>query len=326
MLKNFPSVLALLVTAVLGPAVRTAASAEVPTLFLIGDSTVKNGRGDGADGLWGWGQVLEPHFDTNRIRIRNRALGGRSSRTYLTEGLWDRVLVDLKPGDFVLMQFGHNDGGQLFTGNRPRASLKGTGDAIREGTVEPTGVHEVVHTYGWYLRRYIADTRRAGATPIVLSPVPRNIWTDGAVARASDDYGRWARESAQAEGVDFIDLNELVALTYEGMGEDTVRRDYFTQQDHTHTTQAGARVSAACVAAGLRGLVGCALRLYLGAESRNRERVRTTAARRFDFGPGPVAPGWTAVAATIRYTAELGYGFDLGTQGRRGERHTWRLP
>src|SRR5437867_12654193 len=103
------------------------ASAEQPTLFIIGDSTVKNGSGEGADGLWGWGSVIGPHFDATRIKIENRALGGRSSRTFLTEGLWAKVLADLKAGDFVLMQFGHNDGGPLDSG-RARASLKGNGD------------------------------------------------------------------------------------------------------------------------------------------------------------------------------------------------------
>ena len=97
-----------------------AQDAKIPTLWLIGDSTVKNGRGDGAGSLWGWGDLLAPHFDTDKIRVVNRALGGRSSRSFLTEGLWDKVLADVEPGDFVMMQFGHNDGGERFKGARPR--------------------------------------------------------------------------------------------------------------------------------------------------------------------------------------------------------------
>src|SRR5436853_7002484 len=88
-------------------------------IFLIGDSTVRNGKGDGAGGLWGWGDFFAAHFDTNKVRVFNRALGGRSSRTFFTEGLWEKVRADLRPGDFVLMQFGHNDGGELSQGDRP---------------------------------------------------------------------------------------------------------------------------------------------------------------------------------------------------------------
>lgn len=227
-------------------------SAERPTLFLIGDSTVKNGRGDGAGGLWGWGQVLAPHFDLERINVANQAIGGRSSRTFLTEGRWDRVLSELRPGDFVLIQFGHNDGGELFNGDRPRASLKGNGDETREGVVTVTGKAETVHSYGWYLRRYVAGAQAKGATAIVLSPVPRNIWNDRHVARASHDYGKWAAEAAQAEGATFVDLNEIIARRYEAIGEETVKRDYFTAADHTHTTKAGAQVNAQCVVQGLR--------------------------------------------------------------------------
>ena len=172
----------------------------LPTLDLNGDSTVKNGT----KGQLGWGSVLSPHFV---IPIVNRALGGRSSRTFLTEGLWDKVVADLKPGDFVLMQFGHNDGGDKFKGTRPRASIKGNGEETEKGIVEATGKEELVHSYGWYLRRYITDAKAKGATPLVLSPVPRNIWKDSKVGRASGDYGKWAREAAEQEKVPFIDLN-----------------------------------------------------------------------------------------------------------------------
>ena len=232
----------------------TAAASDRPIIFLIGDSTVRNGRGDGAGALWGWGDFLGDHFDTNKVRVVNRALGGRSSRTFLTEGLWDKVKKELHPGDFVLMQFGHNDGGEIAKGDRPRASLKGNSDESKEVTVEKTGATEVVHTYGWYLRRYIADTKAAGATPIVLSPIPRNIWKEGKVARASNDYGKWAAEAAKNSGALFVDLNELIARRYEELGEPRVASELFTTKDHTHTTRAGAQLNADCVAIGLRDL------------------------------------------------------------------------
>src|SRR4051794_39629090 len=75
-----------------------AAEADLPTLFIIGDSTLKNGSGKGEGGLWGWGAPIADYFDQSKIKVENRALGGRSSRTYLTEGLWDKVLSAIKPG------------------------------------------------------------------------------------------------------------------------------------------------------------------------------------------------------------------------------------
>lgn len=229
-----------------------------PTLFLIGDSTVKNGT----RGQVGWGSVIGRHFDGTKIRIANRALGGRSSRSYLREGLWDKVAAELQPGDFVIMQFGHNDSGPLDA-QKARASIKGNSDEAKEVTIKETGAKETVHSFGWYLRKYIADAKAKGATPIVCSLVPRNLWKDGKVARAAESHGKWAREAAEQAGALFIDLNELVATRYEADGQHRVAAEYFTSADHTHTSQAGAEVNAACVVEGIRGLQDCPLRTYL---------------------------------------------------------------
>ncbi|HUR47412.1 MAG TPA: rhamnogalacturonan acetylesterase [Candidatus Saccharimonadales bacterium] len=225
-------------------------------LFIIGDSTVKNNT----PGQMGWGTRLAAFFDTNRIKIENRALAGRSSRTFFTEGLWGKVLQEIQPGDHLLMQFGHNDGGGL---NEPkgRASLKGNGDETRE--VEKDGKQEMVHTYGWYLRKYAHDAKEKGATPIVLSLIPRNVWQGEKVNRAAKDYGKWAREAAESEGALFVDLNEIVAKRYEAEGKEKVQQLYFDPADHTHTKAAGAQVNAQCVAAGVRELKGCALAGFL---------------------------------------------------------------
>lgn len=227
-----------------------------PTLFLIGDSTVRNHT----RGQLGWGDPIAASFDSSKITVTNRALGGRSSRTYLTEGLWDKILAELNPGDFVLMQFGHNDGGPLDEG-RARASLKGTSDDSRVVTNKTSGKIEIVHSYGWYLRKYIADTKAKGATAIVLSPVPRKIWKDGKVMRASNDYGKWAKESAAAEHAVFVDLNDIVARHYEELGQEKVNTLF--GDEHTHTNAEGAKLNAQCVVEGLRALKNCALTQYL---------------------------------------------------------------
>src|SRR3954453_2242717 len=80
---------------------------KLPTLYIVGDSTVKSDAP-----LRSWGQELAQFFDLKKINVVNRAIGGRSSRTFQNEGRWDKVLADLKPGDFVLIQFGHNDVGK----------------------------------------------------------------------------------------------------------------------------------------------------------------------------------------------------------------------
>jgi rhamnogalacturonan acetylesterase len=235
---------------------------EKPTLYIIGDSTVKNGSGKGGGGLWGWGDFMYEQLDTMKISIRNFARGGRSSRTFVTEGLWDNVLSKIKPGDFVIMQFGHNDGGAVNDSSRARGTIRGTGEETQEIDNILTGKHEVVHSFGWYMRKYITDAQAKGATPIVCSLIPRNDWKDGKVLRASDSYGKWAGESAVSGNAFFIDLNGIIAVRYESIGQQEVTSKFFLTE-HTHTTEAGAKLNAAAVAEGIKSLNGCELNKYL---------------------------------------------------------------
>jgi lysophospholipase L1-like esterase len=227
------------------------ADPALPSLLLIGDSTVRNGRGDGAGGEWGWGDPLADHFDRTRLNIVNRAIGGLSSRTFRTQGHWARALTLLKPGDYVVMQFGHNDAGPLNDDSRARGTIRGTGDETEEINNLLTGRPEVVHTYGWYLRQYIREARAAGAIPVVCSPVPRKQWRDGKIVRSDGDgYAGWAKRVAAEEGAAFIDLNELIAQRYESLGAEAVAALF--ADAHTHTSRAGAELNAAIVAEALR--------------------------------------------------------------------------
>jgi rhamnogalacturonan acetylesterase len=221
---------------------------DLPTLFIIGDSTVHNTT----SGLCGWGDVIGQLFDTSKINIQNRAMGGRSSRTFMAEGRWDRALADMKSGDFVLMQFGHNDGGAINDTSRARGSIRGNGDESQEIDNQLTGKHETVHSYGWYMRKYIADTKAKNATPIVLSLVPRNQWKDGKVIRGTDTYVKWAQEAAQQQGAAFIDLNDIIARHYEQLGPE--KTNAFFPGDHTHTSPAGAMLNAQSVVEGIKAL------------------------------------------------------------------------
>lgn len=246
------------------PAMRMPEPADpkLPSLFLIGDSTVRNGWGDGRNGQWGWGEPIAAFFDKTKINVVNRALGGRSSRTYLSEGHWDKVLAMLKPGDVVMIQFGHNDGGAVNDTSRARGTIKGIGEETEEIDNLITKKHEVVHSYGWYLRKYIADTRAKGATPIVCSLVPRKIWADGKIVR--EDYVKWAAEVARSENAPFVDLNEIVARRYEELGLEKVNALF--ADEHTHTTLEGAELNAASVIAGLKGLPANPLAAYFAGK------------------------------------------------------------
>ncbi len=195
----------------------TIFQSSASTLWLIGDSTVKNGA----------------------------------------------VKAEIKPGDYVLLQFGHNDAGkvagELAPGKPTRASLQGIGEETEEAIMGPEKT-ETVHTYGWYLRQFVQGAKERGATPIVLSPVPRNDWKDGKVFR-STDFGKWALEVAKAEQVPFIDLNEIVAKHYEALGQERVKP--FFPNEHTHTSEDGAKLNAQSVVEGILSLKDLPLRTFV---------------------------------------------------------------
>jgi lysophospholipase L1-like esterase len=208
---------------------------RLPTLFIVGDSTVKTGT----KGQKGWGDPIAELFDKSKVKVENHAIGGRSSRTFQTEGRWDKVLAAARPGDFVLIQMGHNDGGPLDDAQRARGSIRGTGDETKEIDNPVTKMKEVVHTYGWYMRKYVADARDKKLTPIIVAPIPhcpQKQVEKGDVEK--NNYVVWSEEVAKAEKADLVNLNKLVMAKY-------------------------AELNAACVAEGLRALKDCKLKDYL---------------------------------------------------------------
>ena len=115
-----------------------------------------------------------------------------------------------------------------------------------------TKKHEVVHTFGWYIRKMIADVKARGASPIVLSLTLRNRWDDGKIERGSGRYSQWSFDIAKYAAVPFIDLTNRVADAFDQLGEEKVKALY--PQDHTHFNAEGADLHAAMVVAGLKGL------------------------------------------------------------------------
>lgn len=241
-----------------------------PVVFITGDSTVKNADKD-ENGMWGWGAVANTVFDETKIDIVNAAMAGRSCRSYLNEGRWEKVYNSLKPGDFVLIQFGHNDIGAI---DKPkyRAAIASAADTChvyrmqaakedlsKQNVIDQklksnaqVGSYEVVYSFGWYLKKFIQDVREKGATPILVSLTPRNEWTDGKIERRNDTYGKWYREVAKETGVEFVDLHNITAdFLDKKCGKKEKAMKYFNH-DHTHTSLLGAKTNAQSIAKGLR--------------------------------------------------------------------------
>ena len=228
----------------------------VPTLFIAGDSTAAEFAPEVA--MQGWAVELQPFFDPDKLRVVNAAQSGRSSRTFITEGHWDRLLAQVKPGDFVVIQFGHNDSkpfraaaADAKSAALARGSKPGIGDDSEQIDKLVDGKPETVHSFGWYLRKMIADTRAHGATPLLFSTTKTNAWSGRGIICPSKTYRSWTYEVARDEHVPFVDLMRITADRYQRLGESAVARQF---ADSMHTNKAGAEANAADVVSGLRSL------------------------------------------------------------------------
>jgi len=243
---------------------QTKANPSLPTLYLVGDSTMKVGT----PGQRGWGDDMAQYFDPAKINVVNQAIGGRSSRTYQTEGRWAAALAMVQKGDIVIIQFGHNDGGAINDNFRARASIKGGGEETQEIDNLLTHKHETVHSFGWYMRKYANDVKAKGAHPIIMSLVPRNSWKDGKVARATpDNYGQWASDAAKATGTSFVDHNEIIAQGLEKLGPEKTLPLF--GDGKLHASPDGAKFNARMAVSGLKGLPGNPFGKYFSAAAQD---------------------------------------------------------
>ena len=240
------------------PVVQVTREKGKPVVFITGDSTVKNKDSD-KDGMWGWGSQAYTVFDQDKVTCVNVAKAGRSTRSYVREGRWEQVYNTLQPGDFVLLQFGHNDICPIADA-KERGVIPGTADTCHVYKMEKDGRYEVVYSFGWYLRKMIDDCREKGATPILVSLTPRNEWPHGKVERRNDSYGKWYREVLEQTGVDFLDVHNISAdfldRKFASKSEEKSKKaaSRYFNNDHTHTSLAGARMNAQSVAKGLRDI------------------------------------------------------------------------
>lgn len=227
------------------PVVRKAGK---PVVWLCGDSTGKNTDKD-EDGMWGWGSQAYTAFDSTKCTFQNQAMAGRSCRTYLNEKRWEKVYNSLQPGDIVLLQFGHNDIGDIDKG-KARGDIATAKDTTHVYLIESTGEYEAVYSFGWYLKKMIGDAREKGAIPVLVSLTPRNEWPGGKIERRNNTYGRWYSEVVAETGVLFIDVHNITANFLDSIGQEATKAYY--NHDHTHTSLLGARRNAQSAAEGMR--------------------------------------------------------------------------
>jgi len=236
---------------------------KTSTMYLIGDSTMADYANYGDDymktryPMTGWGQVFKEflgiqniidipilsHLDS--VKVDNRAKGGRSTRTFFEEGRWSAVYSELKKGDFVVIQFGHND-----------ASEKNP-----DRYVNVTGYKE-------YLRLFVNQSREKKATPIIVTPVSRNYpWEDNKLGNIHGEYYTSAVEVAKELDAHLIDLTQLSMQFFTAKGREYVTKKYFMNfeaglyevfpegsNDNTHFQPEGAKAIAELVYISLKTL------------------------------------------------------------------------
>lgn len=221
-----------------------------PVVFITGDSTVKNADKD-ENGMWGWGSQAYTVFDEEKCTVVNAAKAGRSTRTFLDENRWEVVYNSIEPGDYVLIQFGHNDIGDIDK-NKERGVIATSKDTCHVYKLASNGKYKVIYSFGWYLKKFIQDVREKGGVPILLSLTPRNEWPNGKIERRNNTYGKWYRDVVEETGVEFVDVHNITADYLDKHAGSKEKAMKWYNRDHTHTSLAGAQLNAKSVAKGLK--------------------------------------------------------------------------
>ncbi|KDR80351.1 hypothetical protein GALMADRAFT_62518 [Galerina marginata CBS 339.88] len=212
------------------------------TVYLAGDSTMaKGGGGAGTDG---WGQSLAQYLT---LPVVNMAVAGRSARSYSDEGRFTTLINTVKAGDFVIIEFGHNDGSAGAVDNG-RQDAPGSDFAGTATVKTSTGASIVIHTFNFYIQNAVTALQAKGAIPIVSSQTPDDIWANGMITPAGRFVG-FAQLAASRTGVTFVDHYNFVAQLYGSLGQTKVMTFY--PIDHTHTSPTGANVVAQAFVRGL---------------------------------------------------------------------------
>lgn len=208
--------------------------AQKTTIYCIGDSTMADKVNPAENPEHGWAQVLGEFFDA-QVTIDNRAVNGRSSKSFIDEGRWDSVLRTLSPGDFVFIQFGHND--QKF-----------------EDSTRYTNPHT---TYRHNLMRFVRQTREKGATPLLFSSIVRRNFNEyGSLMDTHGEYPletRWVAQEMEAPFIDLQFLTEMMETAYGVKGSKDLHLHFIPgenpyypdgKEDDTHLSKKGALLVA----------------------------------------------------------------------------------
>jgi lysophospholipase L1-like esterase len=209
-------------------AVSVAPARHVPTLYLAGDSTVCD---QPYEPFSSWGQML-PRFLGDGVAVANNAESGESLRSFVAENRLAKLDTLMVPGDFLFIQFGHND-------------QKEKGDGVG-----------AFMTYKADLERFVADARAHGAVPVLVTPVSRRTFgADGKIANSLGDYPESVRRVAREQGAALIDLNAMSKTLYEALGPEGAKAlfpVYKGKLEGTHHNNYGSYEIARCVAEGIR--------------------------------------------------------------------------
>lgn len=185
----------------------------------------------------GWGVYIP--FSLS-LSVVNKAIGGRSSRSYTTEGRFDELTKLVQPNDIVIIEFGHNDGGSLNSGDNGRSVCPGSGNETCQSTLN--GQTVIVHTYPYYLQEAGKALIAKGAKVIFSSPTPNNPWESGSFAHSPSRFYGYSEQSAKAlgENAQYVNHGGYTASIFQQMGKAAV--DAIFPNDHTHTSPEGADI------------------------------------------------------------------------------------
>ncbi len=261
-------------------------------IFLAGDSTVKDYSAQGMynDGKnqseGSWGEFLQAFFDPGQVTVVNYAQGGRSTRNFINEGSLDRIAEKIGPGDYLFIQFGHNDASNADQshlterhaplGTPDQSGIYPTTPGVKSPT--PAGLPaawgdtcytwDCGGTYKWYLKQYIDVARNAGATPVLVTPVARMYYeSDGSIRPHHDEstsevknnaYCAAVKQLAAEENVlcvDAFSLTEKMFVdAYKACGKDTYGQQTMSVGESTHSNKLGGMIEAALMARAIQGL------------------------------------------------------------------------
>ena len=216
---------------------------DKPVIYIAGDSTAQTYDYKKAYPQTGWGQVFADYF-TDEVRVENRAMGGRSAKSFDNDGRLDAILTQIRPGDYVFIQFGINDGAQ----NKP------------ERYISVPDYKELISG------KYIAEVEKRGGVPVLLTATAAAWWDEenSCFMESRQDYAEPTREIAEESGVCFIDVNKIMTETWNMLGKDAVLNGYFICEpleskaypqgtdDHTHLNEIGARNTASVIVNGIK--------------------------------------------------------------------------